>query len=631
MQKTVKALAILILVLLVSGSAFAGKNVRSHQLPPNKAKVIVTFDGEIQPNIVEKYGRVLKTLKIINGVVAVVDRDDIEVLQDESGIKDVAIDVEVSVVPPPRSQPIEYQVQAIETLEANDIIVGWNLQEAGIAASDTPPPPNEPNNIGAWNTYSVDGSGVIIAILDTGVNYTLEDLNTPNYLGGYDFFNDDNDPLDDNWDPPDEWGHGTVVSTIALAQGDEKIKGVAPNADYYAVKVLGSSGSGILDFLIAGLDWCVNTADPKPDIINMSYQMYDLVDPIKTQLEEACNAAYSSGMILVASSGNNALEDSAYPAVCDNVISVGGHAEDQRLYANSNGGVDIVAPGKSVPSMDMIGDATWLYNGTSNAAPHVAGIAALTLQYTREQDIEISSGYFFELIKHSAIDMPLIPDPNFKGKGKARALESIDLIASNWPIDFDFNFSGYAFTDSNYPVYQIGEDVNQTITLTNITDILGNTVETIQDLNVVATQVYYDEPNDQNLPGNSAEVFPTISLLEPNDSNSITLSLLYNIPPETTPGLIRTALELEFNFVGNSRVIRASYNNEPDSLWYAAIPADLDLENDVDLLDFVIFTQKWQETGCNEPDWCGRADMDKSGVVDWLDMDILAENWLAGF
>ncbi len=631
--KAGRVVSILILVLLFSASTFAGKNVRSHQLPPNKAKVIVTFDGEIQPNIVEKYGQVLKTLKIINGVVAVVDRDDIEVLQDESGIKDVALDVEVSVVPPPRSQPIEYQVQAIETLEANDIIVGWNLQEAGIAVSDTPPPPDPPTEIGAWNTYSVDGSGVVIAIIDTGVNYTLEDLNAPNYLGGYDFYNDDADPLDDNWDPPNKhYGHGTLVSTIALAQGEEKIKGTAPNASYYALKVKGSDGTGDVSYTIQALNWCVNTADPKPDIVNMSLGLYGTgpfwpdIEPI---YRAAIDAAYNAGIILVASSGNNAYSYSTFPAAFNNVISVGGHAENQTLYAKSNGGVDVIASGRRVPSMDMTGDATWLYTGTSNAVPHVAGLLALQLQYARENDIDINNGYQWESVKHSAIDLGL--DPVYQGKGKARALESIDLIASNWPVDYNFTFSDYAFVDNNYPVYQIGEDVNQSITLTNITDILGNTVETIEDLNVVTTQVYYSDPNDQNLPSNSVEIFPTISLLEPNDANSITLSLLYTIPPETTPGLVKTTLELEFNFVGNSRVIRVSYNNEPDSLWYAAIPADLDLSNTVSLSDFSIFAENWQQTACTEPDWCGRADIDRSGDVDWLDLDIIADNWLAGF
>lgn len=640
-KKTLYVLAILLWALLpvvISPTSYA-KNIHSHELPPDKAKVIVTFEGDIQPSTVEKYGQVLKTLKIINGLVAVIDRDDIGILQSEDGIKNVAIDTKISIIPPPARQSIEYPLKALGTFDTNEVLVGWNLQEPGIAVSDTPPPPDPPTSTGAWSTYSVDGSGVIIAILDTGVNYNLEDLNAPNYLGGYDFYNDDDDPVDDNWDPPDEWGHGTVVSTIAIAQGEEKIKGVAPNASYYALKVMGSEGTGDVSIAIEALDWCVNTANPKPDIVNMSLGLYDQPgNPfwpyIKQDYEEACNNAYNADIILIAGSGNDGVTDPFYPSDFENVISAGGHDDDQELYVNSNGGVDIIAPGANVPSMDMSGEVInpetgqpWRYFGTSGAAPHIAGLIALELQYAIENYVEINNGYQWESVKHSAIDLGL--DELWQGKGKARALESIDLIASNWPIDYKFEFSDYAFIDANIPVYQIGQDVNQTIILTNITDTFGNYPEDIENLDVNAVQVYYGVPNEPNLPGYSIEVFPTITLLEPNDANSITLSLLYTILPETTPGLVKTKLEFEFNFVGNDRVIKVSYN-EPNSFWYAAIPGDLDIEDDVDFVDYSRFAQQWAETDCHEPDWCNRADIDQSGNVNWRDLDILAYNWLTG-
>ena len=84
---------------------------------------------------------------------------------------------------------------------------------------------------------------------------------------------------------------------------------------------------------------------------------------------------------------------------------------------------------------------------------------------------------------------------------------------------------------------------------------------------------------------------------------------------------------MEFNFVGNSRTIQISYNN-PDSAWYAAIPGDLNLSNTVNLPDFGTISQNWQDTGCNQPDYCNRADVDKGGAVDLPDVCIVAENWL---
>lgn len=73
--------------------------------------------------------------------------------------------------------------------------------------------------------------------------------------------------------------------------------------------------------------------------------------------------------------------------------------------------------------------------------------------------------------------------------------------------------------------------------------------------------------------------------------------------------------------------MEVTYNN-PDSLWYAAIPGDLNLNNKVNLPDFSAFAHNWQRTDCNEPDFCGRADIDQTGDVNWPDLDIIAENWL---
>ena len=509
----------------------------------------------------------------------------------------------------------------------------WNHFEAGVNAK------------AAYDNYDLDGAGVKIAFLDTGIQYTLPDF-TNNYLGGWDFVDDDDDPL-----PPDlNECHGTEVASLAVAEGVSAQIGITYQAGFYAVRVLQGDdpATGLVSDAIAGIQWAIDPdgnpgTDDKADIISMSFGTYGF-HGLKDDLQNACNAAYAAGVVLVASSGNEGYGYSAWPASFSNVVSVGAYAEDQTIwddeYGKTNGGVDVVAPGARVYVIDPDASTWWVW-GTSFAAPHAAALIALQLQYARENDIEPNNGYLWEVMKHSA--WPLtgeIYDPVYQGEGKIYAsstdindanIGSIDLVSMNWPIDYDFNFSDYSFIDSNYPIYQIGADVNQSITLTNITDILGNTVETIQDLNVVATQTYYSDPNDQNLPGNSVEIFPTISLLEPNDANSITLSLLYTIPPETTPGLVKTILALEFNFVGNSRVIRVSYNNEPDSLWYAAIPADLDLSNTVSLSDFSIFAEQWQQTDCNETNsWCGRADIDQSGVVDWLDLDILAENWLTG-
>ena len=141
MKNTLQAVFLLWLALFAPIGAFSAIGKSPTQIPKQEVKVIVTFDGEIDTQIVEKYGQVINTLKIINGVVAVIDRADIELLQKEEGIKDVALDSKISIIPEGRD-PGDISMMAEAASDTNDIIVGWNLQEPGIAASDTPPPPN---------------------------------------------------------------------------------------------------------------------------------------------------------------------------------------------------------------------------------------------------------------------------------------------------------------------------------------------------------------------------------------------------------------------------------------------------------------------------------------------------------
>ncbi len=108
---------------------------------------------------------------------------------------------------------------------------------------------------------NLDGSGETVCIIDTGIYYNLTDLKN-NYIGGYDFINDDNDPLDDQ-------GHGTHVAGIIAANG--KLKGVAPGAKIVAVKALDENGRGTFSSILAGIDFCIsNSTQYNISIISMS-------------------------------------------------------------------------------------------------------------------------------------------------------------------------------------------------------------------------------------------------------------------------------------------------------------------------------------------------------------------------
>ncbi len=225
------------------------------------------------------------------------------------------------------------------------------------------------------------GTGVKVAIIDTGIDYTHPDLDA-NYRGGYDFANDDADPKDDN-------GHGTHCAGIVAAEDNlEGVIGVAPEADLYAVKVLNRFGSGLLSDVIAGIDWSVTNG---MQVISMSLG----TSVYSVSLEAACNSAYNAGLVLVAAAGNSGDGDPttyeySYPAAYASVIAVGATdiTDTAPYWSNSGPYLELAAPGVSIystlPTYRVTLTRTYGYNygtlsGTSMACPHVTGTAALVI------------------------------------------------------------------------------------------------------------------------------------------------------------------------------------------------------------------------------------------------------------
>mgnify|MGYP001810120737 FL=1 len=142
-------------------------------------------------------------------------------------------------------------------------------------------------------TAGASGATIKVAVLDTGIDFSHEDL-TGHTSAGYDFVNEDGNPMDDD-------GHGThVAGTIAATVGnDTGVVGVAPNVKLYALKVLDSNGSGSFSDIIEALQWCVTNGI---DVTNNSYGSSG--DPGPT-VQEAFNNAYAADMLHVAAAGNS--------------------------------------------------------------------------------------------------------------------------------------------------------------------------------------------------------------------------------------------------------------------------------------------------------------------------------------
>lgn len=236
----------------------------------------------------------------------------------------------------------------------------------------------------AWDRST--GQGVIVAVVDTGVDFGAPDLANTNRLPGYDFVNNDTDPTDDQ-------SHGThVAGTIAQSTNNGVgVAGVAFNANLLPVKVLGSDGQGSYENIIRGIMYAV---DQGARVINLS-----LAGRNGSQaLRDAMAYAYNRGVLVVAAAGNSNGPVEFPAAYDDYVLAVGSTRFDSTRapYSNSGSQIDLVAPGGDIDvdqNQDGYADGilqqtfktpgsgyTYLFfEGTSMASPHVAGVAALML------------------------------------------------------------------------------------------------------------------------------------------------------------------------------------------------------------------------------------------------------------
>ncbi|MGQ9837901.1 MAG: S8 family serine peptidase [Cyanobacteriota bacterium] len=272
----------------------------------------------------------------------------------------------------------------------------------------------------AWEISQ--GEGVTVAVVDTGVT-RVSDLAQTEFVKGYDF-------VDDDENPEDLQGHGThVAGTIAQSTNNTLgVAGIAFKAKIMPVRVLDANGFGSLSDVAEGIRYA---ADHGATIINLS-----LGSRASAQLmEEAVTYAHSKGVTIIAAAGNENSNQVSFPARYKHVIGVSatGPNGEKAPYSNYGVGVDISAPGGAkTPDHPEYGilqqtinrrnpdeDLFAYFQGTSMATPHVVGVAALIQAQGIKDPDKVE-----EVLKMSATPVPN-DKQNFYGAGRLDAAKAL--------------------------------------------------------------------------------------------------------------------------------------------------------------------------------------------------------------
>ncbi|MCB0113248.1 MAG: peptidase S8, partial [Caldilineaceae bacterium] len=350
------------------------------------------------------------------------------------------------------------QSESVISIQVNGLVSGVPIEMANTLESDpagqsTVPPMavqvndpdfNDPQRVYApqllevsyaWQ-YTMGAPSIIVAVVDSGVNNAHPDL-VGRILDGYDYVNDDEEPLDDH-------GHGTHIAGLIAANANNGIgsAGICPFCSILPVKVLNASNVGTWSDVASGIVYAV---DHGAQVINLS--LGGTSNPPVVQ--DAIDYATANNVLIVAAAGNSRTDTPFYPAAVEQVIAVSATRQDDTRWTLSNFGewVDISAPGYTIYSTYY--DLNNYYNGyiymsgTSMAAPHVAGVAALLLS----QNPERTPDDLRRVLLETADDLGLPGIDVEFGAGRLNAKQALMLEAPQ-PAQ-DAALSGAIWQDQN--------------------------------------------------------------------------------------------------------------------------------------------------------------------------------------
>jgi len=422
------------------------------------------------------------------------------------------------------AKAVEIPERAIDRIKRNPRVAYVEEDAKVYALEDTLPWGVDRIGAGVVHVGGNTGAGVNVSIIDTGIDHTHSDLDG-NYKGGYDFVNNDANPMDDA-------GHGTHCAGIVAAEyNGAGVVGVAPEAYLYGVKVLDSAGNGYDSDVIAGIDWSVQNG---MDIISMS-----LGGSSSASLGVACDAAYNAGIVVVAAAGNSGNppgkgNNVIYPAAYSSVIAVAAtDSNDERARWSSTGpGVELAAPGVSIYSTVPGGYST--KSGTSMACPHVAGTAALVIVagITDGNNNGRINDEVRARLTETADDLGELGKDNLYGYGLVNADEAVSPIVPNTPPVADAGGS-----------YSGTEDVAITFDGSGSYDSDGGTLTYAWDFGDGSTGTGVNSTHAYTAGGNYTVTLVVNDGEEDSEPNNTTADITeINDPPVADAGPNQTAL-----------------------------------------------------------------------------------------
>ncbi len=502
----------------------------------------------------------------------------------------------------------DYKIYALGS--ADDINSSSSNIEALLVAQVIPYGVSMVNAPAVWS--KTKGAGAIVAVLDTGISMYHPDRGS--VIGSVSFVADEV--------VEDFEGHGTHTSgTIAAADNDIGVAGVAPQADLLIAKVLDNSGEGQTSWLISGIEWAVENG---ADVISMSLGSSDY----SASLETACNNAYAAGVLLVAAAGNDNTSTAFYPAAFSSVISVMAVDQNKSKASFSNYGstIELAAPGVSIystvpVSSDALADAIW--SDTSHQANTVKGTAAG----------EVSGTICNCGLANGAGPQNTCPDSvagniahirrgtiTFAEKvAHAMSKGAIGVIISN---NISGNFNGTLNGGSPLVVVSVSKsdgDELQTLAQSGIT----GTVSVESDL------YEYKSGTSMACP----HVAGVAALIFAADGYDIISSEVRNILINSAQDLGAAGRDNTFGYglVDAQAAINLIVPQTCGAVWTLGYGKNADINRDcfVGWEDLQLLVEQWLNFDCSSIDvWCSGGDIDRSGSVNIFDLSNMAAEWL---